>query len=217
PDRTFAIASTHRSLVMEEKMAMGDGRLDLEHLARAIERHAKHSRLFDMEKLGKQSGSMVNAVMLGAIAGSKILPIPPEHFEAAIREDGKAVEANLRGFAAGLAAVQRRITTRPAPDAAAGAAKACNDVLANTAAEFPAAAREIVLEGIRRLVRYQDASYAELYLRRLGKIRDADARTGADGKLLRETARHPALRMAYEDVIRVPQATLDPARIARIA
>src|SRR5437763_15707996 len=118
PDRTFAIASTHRFLVMEEKMAMGDGRLDREHLVRAIEQHARQSRLFDMEKLAKQSRSMVNAVMLGAIAGSEIVPIPAERFEAAIREDGKAVEANLRGFATGLAAVRQRIPAGAVPETA---------------------------------------------------------------------------------------------------
>ena len=126
PDRTFVIASTHRFFVMEEKMAMGDGRLDGEHLAHAIERHAKGSRLFDMEKLARQSGSMINAVMLGAIAGSGILPIPPELFEAAIREDGKAVEANLRGFGAGLAAVRRRDPARPPPSFRLPRVKSCS-------------------------------------------------------------------------------------------
>jgi indolepyruvate ferredoxin oxidoreductase beta subunit len=217
PDRTFVIASTHRAFVMEEKMAMGDGRLDGERLVQAIERYAGQSRLFDMEKLAKQSGSMVNAVMLGAIAGSEVFPIAPEAFEAAIREDGKAVEANLRGFGAGLAAVRRRVAGRSAGGEQVRAATAADDLLATVAAELPATAREIVLEGVRRLIQYQDVGYAQLYLRRLGKIRDADARTGAGGKLLRETARHLALRMSYEDVIRVAEAKLDPARFARIA
>ena len=217
PDRTYVIASTHRFFVMEEKMAMGDGRLDGAHLVNAIERQAKQSRLFDMAKLANQSGSIVNAVMLGAIAGSGVLPIPPELFEAAIRQDGKAVEANLRGFGAGLAAVRRRVPARPAADEQDRAASATDAVLAKAAAELPDAAREIVLEGIRRLIKYQDVSYAQLYLRRLANIREADARTGAGGRLLREAARHLALRMSFEDVIRVAQAKLDPARSARIA
>ena len=41
-------------------------------------------------------------------------------------------------------------------------------------------------------------------------------RAGAGGRLLRETARHLAVRMSYEDVIRVAQAKIDPARRARI-
>ena len=82
---------------------------------------------------------------------------------------------------------------------------------------MPEPAREIIAEGVRRLVAYQDDAYAQLYLDRLAPIRDADARAEADGKLLRETARHLAVRMSYEDVIRVAQAKIDPARIARIA
>ncbi len=217
PDRTLVIASTHRFFVMEEKTAMADGRLDGERLVHAIERHARQSRLFDMEKLAKQSGSMVNAVMLGAIAGSEVLPIPPERFETAIREDGKAVEANLRGFGAGLAAVRRRIPARAAAGEPQRTASAMDDLLATAAAELPDVAREIVLEGVRRLIKYQDVSYAQLYLRRLANIRDADARTAAGGKLLRETARHLAVRMSFEDVIRVAEAKLDPARFGRIA
>ena len=82
---------------------------------------------------------------------------------------------------------------------------------------MPEPARDIISEGVRRLVDYQDAAYARLYLDRLAAIRDADTRANADGKLLRETARHLALRMSYEDVIRVAQAKTDPARLARIA
>jgi indolepyruvate ferredoxin oxidoreductase beta subunit len=216
PDRTFVICSTHRSFVMEEKMAMGDGRLDDQRLTQAIERHAKQSRLFDMDGLAKQSGSMVNAVMLGAIAGSEVLPIPPELFEAAIRQDGKAIEANLRGFRAGLAAARRGVATPPAAAEHDRPAAAMDEILAEAAAELPDAAREIVLAGVRRLVKYQDAGYARLYLRRLERIRDADARIGAGGKLLRETARHLAVRMSFEDVIRVAEAKLDPDRVARI-
>ena len=70
---------------------------------------------------------------------------------------------------------------------------------------------------MRRLVAYQSATYARLYLDRLAPIRDADARANAGGRLLRETARHLAVRMSYEDVIRVAQAKTDPARFARIA
>ena len=41
----------------------------------------------------------------------------------------------------------------------------------------------------------------------------ADERAQAGGRLLRETARHLAVRMSYEDVIRVAQAKIDPARL----
>ena len=58
-------------------------------------------------------------------------------------------------------------------------------------------------EGIRRLVAYQDADYARLYLDHLVDIRAADERAGSNGNLLRDVARNLAVRMSYEDVIRV--------------
>jgi indolepyruvate ferredoxin oxidoreductase beta subunit len=75
----------------------------------------------------------------------------------------------------------------------------------------------MIVHGLRRLVRYQDIAYAHLYLERLVPIREADARVGVDGRLLAETARHLALRMSYEDVVKVAQAKIEPARFKRIA
>jgi indolepyruvate ferredoxin oxidoreductase, beta subunit len=69
---------------------------------------------------------------------------------------------------------------------------------------------------VRRLAAYQDVAYAQLCLDRLAPIGAADTRAQAGGRLVRETARHLALRMSYEDVIRVAQAKIDPGRLERI-
>jgi indolepyruvate ferredoxin oxidoreductase beta subunit len=82
---------------------------------------------------------------------------------------------------------------------------------------MPVAARDIIAEGVRRLIAYQDETYARLYLDRLAPIRKADDHASAGGRLLREVARHLALRMSYEDVIRVAEVKIDPARMDRIA
>jgi indolepyruvate ferredoxin oxidoreductase, beta subunit len=66
------------------------------------------------------------------------------------------------------------------------------------------------------LTAYQDRDYARLYLDRLNLVREADDKTTAGGRLLAATARQLALRMSYEDVIRVAEAKIDPARLARI-
>ncbi len=218
PDRTLLIASISRSYVMNEKIAMGDGRYDQKRLADAIGKNAQSSILLDMEALAKANGAMINAVMLGLLAGCARLPIPPEKFEAAIAADGKAVEANLRGFHAGLAAARAGGSSRAAVDAIR-VHTASPDLAAmqnQIRAEAPLAAQATMLEGARRLSAYQDAGYARLYLDRLAHIRAADQRLGCDGKLLREVARHLAVRMSYEDVIRVAQAKIDPARLERI-
>ena len=108
-DRTLLLASTSRVYLTVEKMQMADGRYDFERLIKAVEQNSKAHLLFDMEAAARQAGAIVNSVMLGAIAGAGRLPIPVEAFEAAIRADGKAVESNLKGFRAGLAAARDQL------------------------------------------------------------------------------------------------------------
>jgi indolepyruvate ferredoxin oxidoreductase, beta subunit len=217
PDRTMTIASTSRSYLVIEKMAMGDGRYDQQRLLQAVEKNSQKTLLLDLEAIAKNSGAMINAVMLGAIAGAGALPIPAEAFEAAIRADGKAVVANLRGFRAGFEAAKSGARQRPDPLKRHQPASASLADLEREIESMPVAARAFATEGLRRLAAYQDLAYARLYLDRLKPIGDADAKAGAEGQLLAEAARQLAVRMSYEDVIRVAQAKIDPARFARIA
>jgi indolepyruvate ferredoxin oxidoreductase beta subunit len=216
PDRTTTIASTSRSYLVVEKMAMGDGRYDQQRLLQAVENNSQKTLLLDLEAIAQGSGAMINAVMLGAIAGAGALPIPAEAFEAAIRTDGKAVDANLRGFRAGYhtALSGSRLRSDPLKRHRAGSASLAD--LESEVARMPEAARAFMSEGVRRLAAYQDLAYARLYLDRLKPIVDADAKAAADGRLLAETARHLAVRMSYEDVIRVAHVKIDPSRFARI-
>ncbi len=217
PDRTKVIASTSRSYLMPEKTAMGDGRLIGEKLLEAVERHAQASLILDMEELARSSGSMVNAVMLGALAGSGALPIPAESFAAAIRAEGKAAESNLRGFEAGLQAAHAGTPAAlRAPEKRWRETKPSLAQLESRAGFLPEAARHLAVEGVRRLADYQDLSYAKLYLDRLEPIEQADERAGLGGKLAAAVARHLAVRMSFEDLIRVAQVKADPARLARI-
>jgi indolepyruvate ferredoxin oxidoreductase beta subunit len=218
-DRTAMIASTSRFYAMDEKIAMADGRYDFKRLSKAIHENAKSAFLFDMAEAAKRSGAIVSAVMLGALAGSNLLPIPAEEFEAIIKDDAKGSNSNLKGFRAGLEAAQGheplaaskfdKRTSREQAD--------LQSLEREILAIVPNAPRAIMVEGVRRLANYQDLAYARRYLDRLKSIREADERAGAGGKLLAETARHLALRMSYEDVIRVAQAKIDPARMRRIA
>jgi indolepyruvate ferredoxin oxidoreductase beta subunit len=220
PDRTVLIGSVGRSYLVVEKMAMADGRYDPDRLLHAIRQHAQTALLFDMEALAKQTGTMINAVMLGLIAGSGRLPMAVESFEAAIRQEGKAAEGNLRGFRAGLEAARTQVVAageKPVAKRGHAAAASLADIEHEVLASMPAAARDIIVEGVRRLAAYQDLAYGRRYLERLRPIVAADARAGSEGRLLRETARHLAVRMSFEDVIRVAQAKIDPARFARIS
>ena len=75
PERTHLIGSLSRFYAMDEKIAMGDGRFDQDKLIKTVKDNARDTLLIDMDALAKQSGSIINAVMLGAIAGSGRLPL----------------------------------------------------------------------------------------------------------------------------------------------
>ena len=216
-DRTTTIASTSRSYLVVEKMAMAEGRYDQQRLIEAVQKNSRNSLLLDLEAIARESGAMINAVMLGVVAGTGALPIPAGAFEAAIRADGKAVEANLRGFRAGLAAAQNGARPAAASGKRERPAVAPPADLESAVARLPKVARAFASEGVRRLTAYQSLEYARLYLDRLAPVCNADTKAEAGGRLVAETARHLAVRMSYEDVIRVAQAKIDPARMARIA
>jgi len=206
-DRTLLIASVSRVYLTTEKMQMGDGRYDSERLVNAAAANSRATVLFDMEAAARSAGAIVNSVMLGALAASGRLPIPVEAFEAAIRQDGKAVESNLRGFAAGLAVVRDKAIS-PTRQPGKRAAKPTLAALEAEAGALPETARAIAIEGVRRLAAYQDLDYARRYLDRLKPF--------GKPKLAAEVARHLAVRMSFEDVIRVAEAKIAPARLKRI-
>src|SRR5262245_8316277 len=101
PDRTVLIASSARVFTIDEKAAMGDGRLEQPHMLALAERFARRAVIGDFATIAAEHKAPLNAVLLGAMAASGALPIEAEAFRAAIRAEGKAVDANLRGFEAG--------------------------------------------------------------------------------------------------------------------
>ena len=183
PDRTHVISSLSRFYAMDEKIAMGDGRFDQDKLIKLINEHAKDALLVDMDALAKQSGSIINAVMLGAIAGCGRLPLAREQFEAAIREDGKAVDSNLKGFRAGYDAARAKLQPAKLSEKKNKAAATPAFVEHEVARTFPAVAQATGLEGVRRLINYQNVAYGRLYLDRLRPIIADDQATGAQGRV----------------------------------
>ena len=209
-DQTTLIASTHRIYATVEKMPVGDGRYDSQRVIDAALEIAGSAVLFDMARAAQQAGTVISAVMFGAIAAvlekTDALPLTRESCEAAIKASGKGVDASLRGFAAGYAAGMGRSATE---ESAPRAPKAP----ASPADAFPAAAREIVLEGIKRTTDYQDAAYTALYLERLKRVAALDR---GDDTLTAETARYLALWMCFEDVIRVADLKTRKSRFERV-
>ncbi len=202
-ERTTLVASTHRVYTVAEKMQMGDGRFDGEVVLKAGRELAKRAILFDMQVKANAAGTVISAVMFGALAGSGTLPLSREDCEASIRSGGKGAEASLKGFAAGF-------------DAAAGGKADMTPEegrrLRGSPAErlrpiFPEETHAILREGVARCADFQGREYANVYLDRIEPIANLDR--AADGyKLTIETGRFLALWMCYEDVIRVADAAM---------
>ena len=209
PERTTLVASTHRVYTVAEKMSMGDGRADTDRIVKAAGELAKRTVLFDMAEATARAGTVISAVMFGAIAGAGVLPLSRAECEDAIRRGGKGVDASLRGFALGYA---RATGEAQAPSPAELKAWRTNPV-ERVRGAFPAAAHRILEEGVARATDFQDAAYATLYLDRLAPI----ARLDRDGfKLTNETGRFLALWMCYEDVIRVADLKSRRSRVERV-
>ena len=210
PDRTTLVASTHRIYTTHEKMQMGDGRFDSELVIAAAKELAKTVVLADLRVLAQQSGTVINAVLFGAMAGTGVLPLPREACEAAIRRGGRGAEASLRGFAAGFAAARGEAKSA-APTSTPAQSVAVPREIANA---FPANVRRTVSLGHARLVDYQGPAYAALYLERLRRVFAADR--SPEHRLGNETARHLAVWMSYEDIVRVADLKTRPSRFARV-
>jgi indolepyruvate ferredoxin oxidoreductase, beta subunit len=214
-ERTTLITSTHRVYAVSEKIAMGDGRGSSERIIEAARSRSKRFVGFDMEAATERSGSVISAVMLGALAGSAALPFPREAFERAIKESGIAVDSNLAGFTEGFAAAQGAVllpkgAAHPLPQPTSPAGQ---QLSSRVTARLPVAARTNALHGVQRLMDYQDAVYAQLYLDRLESIAKLDREPFV---LTSEAARYLALWMSYEDTIRVADLKTRSSRMERV-
>jgi len=218
PARTTVIASTHRLYSIHEKIATGRGIHSIERLHTAARAFSHTLIAFDALALAREHGTEANAVLLGALAGSGALPLSGDAYREAIRAKGVQVDANLRGFEAGLAVAARAAgaagggegSPSPPPTAPATQSATSPDMERMTAG-FPAELWSVLRQAIARLIDYQDRAYAERYLERLRPV----VRAG-DLELSRVVARHLAVWMTYEDAIRVAQLKTRAGRFERI-
>ena len=220
PDCTTLIASTHRVYSMTERIALTDARVDADSLREACALASKRLIAFDMAGLAEATGSVISAVLFGALAGAGLLPFPRAAFEAAIERGGVGVAASLSAFRAGFeAAASGRTGAAPAaaaitPPAARGKPASLAALVDEAVRTYPQIA-DIVRAGVERVADYQDIGYAGRYLARLAAV--AAVTRERDGeRLMAETARQLALAMTYEDTIRVAELKIRASRFARV-
>jgi indolepyruvate ferredoxin oxidoreductase beta subunit len=199
-ERTLVLSSSARTLTTLERMAPGDGRLDDQALMKLVGAFSREHHVLDMAGLARQHGTVVSAVMLGAIAGSGLLPFERRHFEDAIKAGGgspAATQASLRGFAAACdevadartrgAFVAQVLGTGAQPSSApptstpvgepSTVASSAGGRLLAADTRFPASLHPLLTLGCDRLLAYQGTAYARLYLDRVAGVLQAE-RTG---------------------------------------
>lgn len=225
--RTTLVASSHRIYGIAEKTAMGDGLAKADPMIELIQRRAKRVVMFDMADLAERHGSVISAVLFGALAGSGVLPFLPSAYETAIEAGGVGVKASLAAFRAGLDQARSSGSITGVDDGQGGqpsadlrpTTPAGRALLERIGSAFPVQARPVLAEGVKRLADYQDGRYAQAYLDRLDPVLAADQSAAGSARGFRltdETARGLALWMSYEDVIRVADIKTRPSRFARV-
>src|SRR5262249_61280389 len=111
--------------------------------------------------------ALLTAVLWGAVPASGALPISVDAFCAAIRAEGKAVDANLRGFERGRALTAADLAPKH-PSQADTAPRPMPVSLAPGHLEaFAPEACTVIAEGFARLTDYQEATFAQRSLARL--------------------------------------------------
>jgi indolepyruvate ferredoxin oxidoreductase, beta subunit len=229
-DRTTLIASTHRVYTIGEKSALGDGRAEAGRLAAEVARGAMAYLGFDMAAIAEETGALISAVLLGAVAGAGVLPFGDDAYRTAVRATARSVDANLAAFEAGAAAARaaraRVGAAGLAPNASApgttvtpptvSPATELAAALAGRIDTFPDALRPVLRLAVTRLVDYQDAAHAAQYLDRVAAVLDCEPDPAGDIRLTRETAQGLALWMSFEDTIRVADLKTRSDRAERI-
>lgn len=228
PEKTTLIASSHRIAAVSEKIEPGDGRASSAKVRDTAELASKRFISFDMEKVAVESGSMISASLLGALAGSGALPFARESYEQTIATSGRGVKQSLAAFAGGYEGargVSKVIeTATPSPHKAelSAASPAGPDRLVDgwrhltaRVERLPEEVRDMALRGLRKVVDFQDEAYGREYLDRLERAveRDKAARGFA---LSVAAAKHLANAMCYDDMIRVADLKTRSTRGARV-
>ena len=163
--RTRIITAGNRVLTTQEKMQMGDGRLDEASLLQVVQQQGQACHVLDMAGMTREVGTVVSAVMLGSMAACGLLPMQRRDYEAAIGEGNASQQASLRGFALGWEAVQQQRTQAqflaellpepPISDAAPGLPETWQR-------EFPAALHEVLGHAPARCLAYSDPADGNL-------------------------------------------------------
>lgn len=216
PDRTVLVASTSRVYTTLEKMQPHDGRYDAQRVQDLSAVLARRSVWMDMADIVQTHRTVLSAAMFGALAGSGVLPWSRALCEQVIQASGKGVQASLAGFAQAhdrAQAAQAPAATQQDTDPGASPAPDAGRFTSG----LPKDLHVLAGHGALRCLDYQDERLARDYVARLQSLVAACPAPGAAHLALwQEAARHLALWLCYEDIIRVADLKTRPERYAQV-
>ncbi|MDW8029229.1 MAG: indolepyruvate oxidoreductase subunit beta family protein [Armatimonadota bacterium] len=222
------IGSTHRVLTTDEKLPISGKFVTAEQVLPILQKQAKECIAFDAVQAAALAGlseRAANAILFGALASSGVLPFPIEAFRKAIEHYGVAVSFNLRAFEFGLRYRDWLPQLRNFDDFATQEWESLPEprLPAQLLRKLEALSADdeltsILHQAAKWLCHYQDARYFGRYLECVEMVYERDEGRGTGDELLvtKEVARILAMRMAYEDAIRVAQLKTQRQRFERI-
>ncbi|MEP3276672.1 MAG: indolepyruvate oxidoreductase subunit beta family protein [Stappiaceae bacterium] len=219
PDRTTLVASTHRILSVSEKQVPGDGRSNTELVEEEIVKASLSSVCFDMETIASNAGSMISASLFGGLARSGALPFDTSLYEEVISASGRGVEQSLAAFRGALTFDQD--LPPPAHEVKTNRETGPPDLLEKwkgllkTLENVETESRDMALEGLRKVVDFQDTDYGSQYLQHVLELQALDS-AEQHFRLTTTGAKYIANAMCYDDILRVADLKTRASRNSRL-
>lgn len=226
------LGTTYRYYTTYEKLSLKQDFYTYENFHSIIEENSKDRTIVDIHKMGISDFS--NAHLLGLLCASGYLPmLRRESCEKAIRTVGIDPERNLRDFAFGyelLKKTEESLNGEKFKENDLPVVSLSNlynlprgymrESIEKLESAYGKDVKNILVEAVRQIIEYQDTKYAELYVRRVNDLHSSTSETigGTNGsdELIEEFAKVLAVRMMYEDIIRVAEKKISKARFDRI-
>ena len=181
---------------------------------------AARAVLTDLKAVAEQAGTVISSVLLGAAAATRVLPFTDAQLRQAIERSGIAVEINLKGFEAGVTAATESLEVSVSPGQTAqhrshrGLAYT-QSVLSMFSVIAAQCAFHRIYAGWGNIRMNGTHSAISNGCKRFFAAESIDEAIG-DFPVTQEAARHLALWMTYEDIIRVAALKTDPERLTGI-
>ncbi len=226
---TKILGTTYRYYTTREKLSLTPDPYTYQNMRAFIEDNSAEHIIVDVYE--SKVTDFGNAYLLGVLLASGYLTqIKKESYEEAIKKVGVAPERNLRDFSLGFELAseissktgQLSSPRSPKPtdtDLDFIKGQELRESVENLGSVYGNNLHTILVEALKQLVDYQDAKYAKLYMRRLLDLYEfASEKAGVQltADFMQEFSKVLAVRMMYEDIIRVAQKKTSIERFKRI-